>query len=135
MNTNYFINLIAGNIFRTKTSPSIPTNYYIGLSSTEPTVDGVCTGEPSRSGTGYSRVKLSNLSTPSNGVISNASNIDFNESLSSWGQMRYYVVYDSETGGNLLFGGALKTPITVDAGTAVILKTGEFKVRICTPTA
>lgn len=40
MNTKYFLNLVAGNVFRSKETPAIPTKYYIGLSKTEPNETG-----------------------------------------------------------------------------------------------
>lgn len=92
MNTTYYLNLVMGNIFRTKTSPGIPQEYYIGLSASEPTIEGSDTGEPSINGTGYGRVKLSSLSAPENGVIKNSAAIAFNESVTNWGVMRYYTV-------------------------------------------
>lgn len=135
MNTNYFLNLVAGNVFATKVGVALPTKYYLGLSSTAPTVDGVCTGEASTSSTGYSRILLDNLSEPENGVIKNLSALDFPESLSVWGTMKYYVVYDAPTGGNLLFYGELSAPITVDSGTIVTVKAGEFQVKLGTSEA
>lgn len=36
MNTTYFLNCVAGNLFHTKENPAIPAQYYIGLSSTTP---------------------------------------------------------------------------------------------------
>lgn len=56
MTTTYFLNLTAGNLFKTKTDPAIPASYYIGLSSTEPNISGGNVTEPSTSGTGYARV-------------------------------------------------------------------------------
>ena len=32
MNTTYFLNCVAGNLFHTKNNPAIPAEYYIGLS-------------------------------------------------------------------------------------------------------
>ena len=69
MNTTYFLNLVAGNVFGTKTSPAIPTTYYLGLSSTAPTSSGTNVTEPSSAGSAYARVKLENLSEPTGGVI------------------------------------------------------------------
>ena len=68
MNTTHFLNRVAGNLFRTQTSPAIPTEYYIGLSTTEPTMAGANVSEPASS-TGYGRVLLENLGTPVNGVV------------------------------------------------------------------
>lgn len=134
MNTEYFMNQIMGNVFGTKTSPTLPSKYYIGLSKTEPTVAGVCTGEPSTSGTGYSRVLLNNLSAPSKGIIKNTSAISFNESILDWGVMKYYVVYDAQSGGNLLFFGDLSMQRTVEPNTVVTIKTGELSIELSNPT-
>ena len=84
MNTTHFLNRVAGNLFRTETSPAIPTEYYIGLSTTEPTMSGANVSEPSTSA-GYGRVLLENLSAPVNGVVTNTANINFEESTASWG--------------------------------------------------
>lgn len=133
MNTKYFLNTIAGNVFGTQSSPSFPAVYYLGLSAGEPQEDGTCTGEPSSSGTGYARVPLNSLSVPVDGVVFNEDSIDFSESMASWGTMKYYVVYDAPTGGNLLFGEALSAPLTVDAGTVVTIRTNELRIRVVTP--
>lgn len=47
MNTTYFLNCVAGNLFHTKESPTIPAQYYIGLSSSTPAIDGSGVNEPS----------------------------------------------------------------------------------------
>ena len=133
MNTTYFINLIMGNVFRTKTSPAIPAQYYIGLSTTAPNVGGSGVTEPSTSGTGYARVALSSLSAPSNGVIKNGSAVTFNESLKSWGAVTHYVVYDAATGGNLLFYGALSSSKTIDPETILTLRANELTITLSNP--
>ena len=133
MNTTYYLNLVMGNIFHTKADPGIPDEYYMGLSASEPTIDGVDTGEPSINGTGYERVKLSSLSAPENGVIKNASAIGFNESVTNWGVMRYYTVYDAKTGGNLLFYGPLTLSRTVEPNTVVTIKSGELTIQLSNP--
>ena len=40
MNTTYFLNQVMGNLFKTKETPALPTEYYIGLSSTAPNISG-----------------------------------------------------------------------------------------------
>ena len=103
MNTTYFLNLAAGNLFGTKTSPEIPSNYYIGLSTSAPNVNGTNVNEPSTSA-GYASVKLTTLSEPASGGVTNTQAINFNESTASWGTITHFVIYDSDTvvGGNLL---------------------------------
>lgn len=132
MNTTHFLNRVAGNLFRTETSPAIPTEYYIGLSTTEPTMSGTNVSEPA-SGAGYSRVLLNNLSTPMNGVVTNTANINFEESTASWGTITHFVIYDAEIGGNLLMYGALSTPRVVEAATVMTIRQDYLRLTAQNP--
>ena len=131
MNTAYFLDCVAGNLFGTKADPAMPTEYYIGLSTTEPNSNGGNVGEPS--GGGYSRIKLDNLGAPVDGVVTNGNNIDFNESTSSWGTVSYFTIYDSLTGGNLLMYGALSAPRSIETATIMTIKAGDLKLSIQNP--
>ena len=76
MNTKYFLNLVAGNVFRSKETPAIPTKYYIGLSKTEPNETG---------GNVRSRrlqqatlvFELNSLGEPVDGLVTNQQAINF----------------------------------------------------------
>jgi hypothetical protein len=132
MNTTYFMNLIMGNVFRSKTTPSIPTNYYIGLSKTAPTLSGTNVTEPSDSA--YARVNItSSLSVPTNGVITNSSNITFGESLVDWGVITHYCIFDNSTGGNLLVYGQFSSSRTIEVNTVATVKSGELAIEIENP--
>lgn len=133
MNTTYFLNLVAGNVFRSKTTPAIPANYYIGLSKTAPNMSGSGVSEPS--GGGYSRVKLTGLSAPSNGTVTNSNAIDFNESTASWGTVTHFVVFDALTGGNLLMYGQLTTSRSVEPSTIMTIKAGALTLSVLNPAA
>ena len=133
MNTTYFLNQVMGNLFKTKTTPALPSAYYIGLSTSEPTIEGLNTGEPSMSGTGYARVLLGDLSVPAAGTITNTAAVSFPESITDWGTMLYYVVYDSATGGNLLFYGALSISRNVEPNTVITIKSGELSITLRNP--
>lgn len=128
MNTTYFLNCVAGNVFNTKTSPALPTNYYIGLSTSMPDEDGTGATEPS-SGTGYARALLTNLSEPVNGEITNEQSISFNESTASWGTITHYVIYDAATEGNLLMAGQFDIPRIVESGTIMTIKDGYLTLK------
>lgn len=132
MNTIYFLNNIAGNVFGTETTTGIPDNYYLGLSSTEPNKEGEGVTEPSTSAA-YARVKLENLSKPTNGVITNTSGIDFNESTDSWGTVTHFVIYDAPTGGHLLMYGELSVSRSVEAATIMTIKTGALNLSVVNP--
>jgi hypothetical protein len=134
MNTNYFKNVIMGNLFQTSTGTALPTTYYIGLSSTTPTASGTNVTEPSTSGTGYARKQLTSLSTPSNGVIQNSSAISFPESTATWfsasSPATYYVIYDSLTGGNLLMYNELTAPRIIEVNTVATIKANSLYLQL-----
>lgn len=134
MNTTYFLNCVAGNLFKTKVSPSLPSAYYIGLSTTAPAADGSGVSEPSAVAN-YSRVQISSLGEPSNGVVQNTQEIRFNESSSDWGTITHYVIYDSGAigHGNLLMYGELDRPRIVDAASIMTLQVGTLKLSVQNP--
>lgn len=126
MNTTYFLNLIAGNVFNTQTLPALPKKYYIGLSLTQPMVDGSGVTEPTASE--YERVEITNFSTPSNGVVQTTGTVSFPESLSSWGIVSHYVIFDAQTEGNLLWFCALDSPKSIETDTLTTFRSGEIKL-------
>lgn len=129
MNTVYFLNLAAGNLFRTKTNPPIPSEMWIGLSTTAPNINGTNVTEPAASA-GYGRVKLDMLEEPSSGVVTNGSNVEFNESTASWGIVTHFVIFDAQNGGNLLQYGPLSTPRSVEAATLMAIKSGYLNLSV-----
>ena len=128
MNTVYFLNLAAGNLFRTKTNPPIPSEMWIGLSTTAPNINGTNVTEPAASA-GYGRVKLDMLEEPSSGVVTNGSNVEFNESTASWGIVTHFVIFDAQNGGNLLQYGPLSTPRSVEAMSLLAVRTSAMAER------
>lgn len=134
MNTTYFLNLVSGNVFGSKKSPAIPEKYYLGLSSTAPSLDGSGVIEPG-DGTGYARVELTSLSAPINGAVTNSSAIDFAESTAEWGTMTHFVIYDALSEGNLLMYGELSASRKVEADTIMTIKLGSLNLSVVNPTA
>lgn len=136
MNTTYFLNCVAGNLFKTKETPALPTKYYIGLSVTAPELDGTQVSEPSTSA-GYKRVKLESLSEPADGVVTNTKQISFPESIANWGTVTHFVVYDSDVvgSGNLLMYGQLSASRNVETATIMTIKEGYLKLSVLNHTA
>lgn len=132
MNTTYFLNQVMGNVFNTKKDPALPTEYFIGLSSTAPSVDGQGVSEPATSA-GYARVKLEVLSEPNAGVITNDAAISFDESTANWGTMTHFVIFDAADGGNLLMYDSLSTARNVEAATIVTIKAGSLTLTLSNP--
>lgn len=134
MNTAYFLNTVAGNVFKTKENPALPAEYYIGLSSTAPNVNGTGVTEPAGAA-GYARVKLSDLGAPANGVVSNTADINFPESTASWGTVSHFVIFDAQNDGNLLMYGALSTARSIEPATVMTIKGGYLKLSVQNPAA
>lgn len=132
MNTTYFLNQVMGNLFKTKETPALPREYYIGLSSTAPNISGGNVTEP-LSNSGYKRVKLENLSEPADGVITNEQAISFDESTANWGTMSHFVIYDALEAGNLLMYDTLSTPRNVEAATIVTIKANSLTLTLSNP--
>ena len=132
MNTTYFLNQVMGNLFKTKKTPALPSEYYIGLSSTAPNISGGNVTEP-LSNSGYKRVKLENLSEPTDGVITNEQAISFDESTANWGTMSHFVIYDALEAGNLLMYDTLSTPRNVEAATIVTIKANSLTLTLSNP--
>lgn len=132
MNTTYFLNQVMGNLFKTKETPALPSEYYIGLSSTAPNISGGNVTEP-LSNSGYKRLKLENLSEPADGVITNEQAISFDESTANWGTMSHFVIYDALEAGNLLMYDTLSTPRNVEAATIVTIKANSLTLTLSNP--
>lgn len=128
MNTTYFLNLVSGNVYGTKKTPAIPDEYYIGLSSTAPSTDGLNVTEPASGG--YQRVQLTGLSEPTAGVVTNPTSISFPESTQSWGTVSYFVIFDAATEGNLLMYGELEEARTVEAATIMTLRANSLTLSV-----
>ena len=134
MTSTYFLNCIIGNVFQTKLSPGLPSKVYLGLSSSAPDVDGSGATEPLASA-GYSRVELNSLDVPTNGVITNKSEISFPESSASWGTVTHFVLYDAPVNGNLLMFNVLSQARSVEQATIVMVNAGSLKLTLANPAA
>ena len=128
MTTTYFSNCIMGNLFKTNTNPGLPSVFYIGLSTTEPTTGGANVTEPDD--TAYSRVKLTSLSAPVDGVIHNTEQIGFADSTVDWGTITHFVIYDAQTGGNLLVYNTLDKPRTVQADSQITFRAKGMRLAL-----
>ena len=128
MTTTYFANCIMGNLFKTNTNPGLPSVFYIGLSTTEPTTGGANVTEPAD--TAYSRVKLTSLSAPVDGVIYNTEQIGFADSTVDWGTITHFVIYDAQTGGNLLVYNTLDKQRTVYADSQITFRAKGLRLAL-----
>jgi len=120
-------NNLLGHLFNKSVYSPVDT-YYVGLSSTDPLADGSGVTEPS--GGGYSRVSTtsSDWSDPAAGIIQNASDVLFAEASADWGNMEYFLVFDSS--GGLFSYGALTEIVTVSSGDAPYFLAGSLVIAL-----
>lgn len=104
-------------------------SYYIGLSTTEPTVTGTNFSEPASS-TGYKRVQLSVMGTASDGQIQNSDIIFFPESLEAWGTITHFGVFTNSSGNTPHYVGALNEAVTIPVGYVPIFRAAALKVGL-----
>ena len=135
MTTDRFKQIIMENVFKVSSPTySIPTTYYLGLSTTTTTA-----GEPA-STTGYARISLASKLTydTTNKLIKSNIDITFDNSQGSsdWfttnSPASYYIITDSSSvrGGNLLAYGSLQTAKPILAGDTAKITAGDLKISI-----
>jgi hypothetical protein len=117
-------------------APTVPASYHFALSTTTPTQSGTNFTEPTTIGTGYARVSVANdkvtWGNASSSSLTNLIDIEFPQSLASWGTITYIGIYDSATvgAGNLLYFGQLSPSRLVQIGAVVFLGAGDVTVSI-----
>lgn len=136
------LNAILGNTTDGKATVNIKMQCYVGLSSTNPET---AVTEPSdanyqrvligkRSGSAWSSdfLTISGASAVNEGI---KNEIKFNRSLSAWdASYPYFILCDSDIGGNVMAWGALKEPITVDAKNVVpLFEENKFRLYFPAP--
>jgi len=127
------LNIVAGNVFRSKEEPAIPAKYYLGLSTTAPDLDGQNVTEPATDA-GYARVELTTLSAPTDGLVTNQQAVNFEESTNNWGTVTHFVIFDAaeaNTGNLLMY--ELTTPRTVETATIMTIKENYLKLSVQNP--
>ena len=104
------------------------TAVYFGVSQSDPTVDGLLTGEPS--GAGYARIALTaNMSlTDNDGKASNTTAMAFATPSGAWGTgaMAFWFTADAASAGNVLLFGPLPSPFIVNSGDPLPIPVGNI---------
>lgn len=113
-----------------RTSYTVPTTYYVLLSTT--TISSTGTGATEPSGGAYARVAVTNnktnFSAASSNTLSNATAITFTESSASWGTITYIALADDPTAGNIWWYEALPSAKLVDTQTTVSFTVGALTI-------
>lgn len=129
--TNYLEGAFLNHLLRT-TALTQPANVYVGLYTAAPTDAG---GGTEVSGNGYARVAVSRAdaswSAPSGTprATANAGAITYSPNpTASWGTVTHFGIFDSLTGGQLLYWAALSTSKTINSGDVVAFAAGAISI-------
>lgn len=118
--------------FKIGTAPTAPTTLYLMLSSTAISADGTGATEPS--GGSYARVAITSSgtywTTPTNGVISNLTKIDFPQATADWGVMTYVALTDAATSGSIRYYQALTRPKTIQQDDVASFAIGALVIQV-----
>jgi hypothetical protein len=112
----------------TNGSATRPTAWYVALYTAAPSDAG---GGTEVSGNGYAReaVVFDAASSPA-GTTSNTGAVSFTAAGGSWGTITHLGIFDADTGGNLLWHGALTAPKTVGDGDTLEFAIGNIDLTI-----
>jgi hypothetical protein len=123
--SDYLENALLNAVLR-NTPYTSPSQVYVALFTSDPTDAGTGTEV---SGGGYARQPVT-FNAPSNGQVTNAADILFPVATASWGTVTHIGIYDAQTGGNLLFHGALTTSKTISANDQLKIAAGSLSISL-----
>lgn len=106
-----------------------PATLYIALFTSAPTDAG---GGTEVSGGSYARAAVTNNSTNFPAAVagskSNATALTFAAATGAWGTVTHVAIFDSLTGGNMLFSGALNASKTIQSGDVYSISIGQLVI-------
>lgn len=138
--SNYLQNKLIDRLFRGQTY-TFPTTLYVGLFTNTPTAAGgteITGGSYTRSAVIANLVNWSGTqasgsvltSSGTTGTTSNNGNIYFLAPTANWGTVAYFGIFDSASGGNLLFYGPLNLSRTIQTGDLVTFPAASLVVQM-----
>jgi hypothetical protein len=109
----------------TTDSVTRPTNWYLGLFTSDPTDAGTGT---EISGNGYTREAVTFSVTGD--TATNTAAIEFDAATASWGTVSHVGVFDAASSGNLIAHSSLTTAKAVSAGDILRVPTGDLDITL-----
>ena len=127
MQTNYWKNTILSTMYKSGTV------FYVGLSSTLPTIDGGGVTEPS--GVSYARIAIPSFTEPTNGYIENAEGMRFPTSTEEWfsdsSPAKYYVIFDGNgKDANVLSAETMIPKRSIGYDTTIVVPANTLRIQI-----
>jgi hypothetical protein len=96
---------------------------FLGLHTMSPGRDG--SGGAEVGGAGYARQSIT-FGNPVQGEMSNAGAIQFPQATADWGTVRGIMIWDAQTGGNLLWFDDFVEPLNVTTGAFFLLRIADL---------
>ncbi len=126
--SDYWENAVLDHLFG-KGNYSPPT-VFVGLSTSNPGEDGAGLSEPT--GGNYARVPTaaSDWNIASNGTLTNAGLIAFDEATSSWGTLTHFALFDAVSAGHFVAYGSLATSKTIGNGDVARFNPGGLSITL-----
>lgn len=123
--TDYLENKLLDHTLR-NVSYTPPATVYVGLFTAAP---GEAGGGTEVSGGSYAR-QVASFSAAADGQTSNSADITFPIATADWGTITHIALFDADTGGNMLYYGALSVSKTIQTGDQFIIKVGNLTISL-----
>lgn len=123
--SNYLENALVNGTLRNIAYTPVAT-VYVGLHTSATGDDNSGTEV---SGGSYARTAIT-FGSPIDGATSNSALVTFPTATASWSQVTHFGIYDSASGPNLLYWGALTVQKTVDNGDIFTIPAGNLTVTL-----
>lgn len=131
--SNPYEKKVLGHLFRGQ-SFAAPTSVYAALFTDD---TGFESGAPANeiTGGGYQRVEITcdttEFSEPTDaGVMNNLKNIEFPTALDDWGPVGAMAIMEAQNGGDMIIGGVVQNPRTVETGDVPRIRANELSITI-----
>lgn len=109
-------------------SATRPTSWYVALYTAAPSDSG---GGTEVSGNGYAREAVTfDAATSPGGTTSNTGAVSFTASGGNWGTVSHIGIFDSSSGGNLLWHGSMTASKTVNDGDTLEFSIGNIDLTL-----
>ncbi len=123
--SNYLANKLISATVRNTSYPA-PRNVYLALFTTDPTKDNAGDEVDQAS---YNRQEVT-FTSPTNGVSTNANQVDWNTATSNWGNVGWVAIMDASSAGNKLYYTALDNAKEILSGDQFKIDAGKLSLTL-----
>jgi hypothetical protein len=132
--SNYLENRVLDHVLK-NTAFTQPANLFIGLfrnvsgNAATNLEAGTLTDEVLTGGTAYIRQSIA-FAAASAGISVNSATVTFPVATANWGTITHVAILDAQSGGNVLFWGAVTTAKTIETGDTFQVAAGNLTITL-----